>query len=97
MILSQHAKQKQVRVLVDAEYTYMNPALSLVTMAMMAQCNREEPWIWNTYQGYLKVLYSPPSKWSMRQISVTIHTLLLLQGNEMENMIGFSTPPPPLS
>ncbi|KAM9304835.1 hydroxyproline dehydrogenase [Gastrophryne carolinensis] len=52
--VGKHAKQKQVRVLVDAEYTYMNPALSLVTMAMMAQCNRKEPWIWNTYQGYLK-------------------------------------------
>ncbi|XP_072273375.1 hydroxyproline dehydrogenase [Pyxicephalus adspersus] len=52
--VGKHAVQKQVRVLVDAEYTYMNPALSLVTMAMMAQCNREEPWIWNTYQCYLK-------------------------------------------
>lgn len=45
-----------MRVLVDAEYTYINPALSLITMAMMAQCNRQEPWIWNTYQCYLKVL-----------------------------------------
>ncbi|KAM5153042.1 hydroxyproline dehydrogenase [Mantella aurantiaca] len=52
--VGKHAQQKGVRVLVDAEYTYMNPALSLVTMAMMAQCNREEPWIWNTYQCYLK-------------------------------------------
>ncbi|XP_068099967.1 hydroxyproline dehydrogenase [Hyperolius riggenbachi] len=52
--VGKHAKQKGVRVLVDAEYTYMNPALSLVTMAMMVQCNREEPWIWNTYQCYLK-------------------------------------------
>ncbi|XP_073492116.1 hydroxyproline dehydrogenase-like [Aquarana catesbeiana] len=52
--VGKHAKQKQVRVLVDAEYTYINPALSLITMAMMAQCNRQEPWIWNTYQCYLK-------------------------------------------
>lgn len=55
--VGKHAKAKGVRVLVDAEYTYMNPALSLVTMAMMAQCNTDEPWIWNTYQCYLKDSY----------------------------------------
>ncbi|XP_075035113.1 hydroxyproline dehydrogenase [Mixophyes fleayi] len=52
--VGKHAKAKGVRVLVDAEYTYMNPALSLVTLGMMAQCNQDEPWIWNTYQCYLK-------------------------------------------
>ncbi|XP_075687591.1 hydroxyproline dehydrogenase [Rhinoderma darwinii] len=55
--VAKHAKAKGVRVLVDAEYTYMNPALSLVTMAMMAQCNKDQPWIWNTYQCYLKDSY----------------------------------------
>ncbi|KAG7492222.1 hypothetical protein MATL_G00011490 [Megalops atlanticus] len=44
----------KVRVLVDAEYTYMNPALSLVTMAMMKKFNQNGAWIWNTYQCYLK-------------------------------------------
>ncbi|XP_072312718.1 hydroxyproline dehydrogenase [Eucyclogobius newberryi] len=44
----------KVRVLVDAEYTYMNPALSLVTMAMMKKFNKNGAWIWNTYQCYLK-------------------------------------------
>lgn len=44
----------KVRVLVDAEYTYMNPALSLVTMAMMKKFNTDGVWIWNTYQCYLK-------------------------------------------
>ncbi|XP_066434004.1 hydroxyproline dehydrogenase-like [Eleutherodactylus coqui] len=55
--VGKHAKANGVRVLVDAEYTYMNPALSLVTMAMMAQCNTDEPWIWNIYQCYLKDSY----------------------------------------
>lgn len=32
----------------------MNPALSLVTMAMMKKFNRDDAWIWNTYQCYLK-------------------------------------------
>ncbi|XP_063074884.1 hydroxyproline dehydrogenase [Engraulis encrasicolus] len=48
------ASVNRVRVLVDAEYTYMNPALSLVTMAMMKKFNQESAWIWNTYQCYLK-------------------------------------------
>ncbi|KAJ8364350.1 hypothetical protein SKAU_G00131810 [Synaphobranchus kaupii] len=48
------ASVMKVRVLVDAEYTYMNPALSLVTMAMMKKFNQKEAWIWNTYQCYLK-------------------------------------------
>lgn len=48
------ASVNKVRVLVDAEYTYMNPALSLVTMAMMKKFNQDSAWIWNTYQCYLK-------------------------------------------
>ncbi|OCT58810.1 hypothetical protein XELAEV_18001298mg [Xenopus laevis] len=56
--IAKHATANRVRVLVDAEYTYMNPALSLVTMAMMSQCNQSEPWIWNTYQCYLKDSFS---------------------------------------
>uniref|UniRef100_A0A3Q3VMP2 Proline dehydrogenase n=1 Tax=Mola mola TaxID=94237 RepID=A0A3Q3VMP2_MOLML len=48
------ASANKVRVLVDAEYTYMNPALSLVTMAMMKKFNKDGVWIWNTYQCYLK-------------------------------------------
>ncbi|XP_049916548.1 hydroxyproline dehydrogenase isoform X2 [Epinephelus moara] len=48
------ASINKVRVLVDAEYTYMNPALSLVTMAMMKKFNKDGAWIWNTYQCYLK-------------------------------------------
>ncbi|XP_043086872.1 hydroxyproline dehydrogenase isoform X2 [Puntigrus tetrazona] len=48
------ASVDKVRVLVDAEYTYMNPALSLITAAMMKKFNRHSAWIWNTYQCYLK-------------------------------------------
>ncbi|XP_067326601.1 hydroxyproline dehydrogenase [Anolis sagrei] len=52
--VAQYAVEKGVRVLVDAEYTYVNPALTLVTLAMMASWNTQHPWIWNTYQAYLK-------------------------------------------
>ncbi|CAM4706648.1 unnamed protein product [Leuciscus chuanchicus] len=48
------ASVDKVRVLVDAEYTYMNHALSLITMAMMKKFNQQSAWIWNTYQCYLK-------------------------------------------
>lgn len=48
------ASVNKVRVLVDAEYTYMNPALSLLTMAMMKKFNKDSAWVWNTYQCYLK-------------------------------------------
>ncbi|XP_073684815.1 hydroxyproline dehydrogenase [Garra rufa] len=48
------ASVDKVRVLVDAEYTYINPALSLITAAMMKKFNQQSAWIWNTYQCYLK-------------------------------------------
>uniref|UniRef100_A0A672NUK7 Proline dehydrogenase n=1 Tax=Sinocyclocheilus grahami TaxID=75366 RepID=A0A672NUK7_SINGR len=48
------ASVNKVCVLVDAEYTYMNPALSLITMAMMKKFSQQSAWIWNTYQCYLK-------------------------------------------
>ncbi|XP_076346204.1 hydroxyproline dehydrogenase-like isoform X2 [Tachypleus tridentatus] len=48
------AQIKAVKVLVDAEYTYLNPAINLLTMALMATFNKDSPVIWNTYQCYLK-------------------------------------------
>uniref|UniRef100_A0A8C0HD31 Proline dehydrogenase n=1 Tax=Chelonoidis abingdonii TaxID=106734 RepID=A0A8C0HD31_CHEAB len=50
----QRAVEAGVRVLVDAEYTYVNPALTLVTLALMGRWNRAKPWVWNTYQCYLQ-------------------------------------------
>uniref|UniRef100_A0A8B9N0E9 Proline dehydrogenase n=1 Tax=Accipiter nisus TaxID=211598 RepID=A0A8B9N0E9_9AVES len=49
-----HAATRGVRVLVDAEQSYVNPALSLATLALMARHNRGSPWVWNTYQAYLQ-------------------------------------------
>ncbi|KAM6188343.1 hydroxyproline dehydrogenase-like [Sarcoramphus papa] len=48
------AAARGVRVLVDAEQSYVNPALSLATLALMARHNRASPWVWNTYQAYLQ-------------------------------------------
>ncbi|XP_028711188.1 hydroxyproline dehydrogenase isoform X2 [Peromyscus leucopus] len=56
--VAQHARAQHVRLLVDAEYTFINPALSLFVAALAVRWNRPEeaggPWVWNTYQAYLK-------------------------------------------
>ncbi|KAK4313436.1 hypothetical protein Pmani_015219 [Petrolisthes manimaculis] len=48
--------REDVVLAVDAEFTYTNPAISLLTLAMMKVFNNPAapPIIWNTYQGYLK-------------------------------------------
>ncbi|XP_074787066.1 hydroxyproline dehydrogenase [Athene noctua] len=48
------AASRGVRVLVDAEQNSVNPALSLATAALMGRHNGAEPWVWNTYQAYLR-------------------------------------------
>ena len=45
----------RLTLLVDAEYTYMNPGISAVALAMMMAHNGERPAVGNTYQCYLKV------------------------------------------
>ncbi|XP_038937824.1 hydroxyproline dehydrogenase isoform X3 [Rattus norvegicus] len=55
--VAQHARAQDVRLLVDAEYTFINPALSLLVAALAMRWNSSEeegPWVWNTYQAYLK-------------------------------------------
>ena len=42
----------------DAEYTFLNPALSLLVDALAMRWNSPGeggPWVWNTYQAYLQV------------------------------------------
>ena len=45
-----------IRLLVDGEYTYMNPGISAVTLAMMMAFNQKKAVVCHTYQCYLKVL-----------------------------------------
>ncbi|XP_050716147.1 hydroxyproline dehydrogenase-like isoform X1 [Eriocheir sinensis] len=62
--LGETCRREDVVLAVDAEYTYTNPAINLMTLAMMHVFNRQEkrggggrgrgPIVWNTYQGYLK-------------------------------------------
>ncbi|XP_014979198.2 hydroxyproline dehydrogenase isoform X2 [Macaca mulatta] len=55
--VAQYARAQHVRLLVDAEYTSLNPALSLLVAALAVRWNSPEeggPWVWNTYQACLK-------------------------------------------
>ncbi|XP_014671223.1 PREDICTED: proline dehydrogenase 1, mitochondrial-like [Priapulus caudatus] len=55
--LGEMALKSNVKLLVDGEYSFMNPALDALTLAMMANFNKSQTMIWATYQCYLKKSY----------------------------------------
>ncbi|EDO37792.1 predicted protein, partial [Nematostella vectensis] len=52
--LGEHARNKNVRLMIDAEQSYFQPAIRRFTVDLQREFNKSFPLVLNTYQCYLK-------------------------------------------
>ena len=57
-ILVEAAASKGVRLMIDAEHSYFQPAIDSVTAALQRKYNRTEALVYGTYQCYLKDVHN---------------------------------------
>ncbi len=54
-VLLQRAQNQGVKLMLDAEYTYLQASMDLIILALQQKYNRRTPFVYNTYQCYRKV------------------------------------------